>query len=118
MSPDGLSIEAKEKLNSTINFFSVDFEVFGRVQGVHFRAHTQMKAEKLGLFGWVQNTSYGTVMGTVEGPRHKIEEMKNWLRTEGSPGSEIDRCEFSGEKYISSQTFSSFQIQTDLLHLT
>ncbi|NWI68383.1 ACYP1 protein, partial [Todus mexicanus] len=46
---------------------SVDYEVSGRVQGVFFRKYTQAEAKRLGLVGWVQNTSHGTVKGQVQG---------------------------------------------------
>jgi acylphosphatase len=47
----------------------VSFEVFGRVQGVHFRAHTAKNARRLGLTGWCMNTTQGTVTGEIEGPQ-------------------------------------------------
>ena len=40
----------------------VSFEVFGKVQGVYFRKHTQAKARELGLTGWVQNTRTGACL--------------------------------------------------------
>ena len=40
---------------------AVDYEVFGRVQGVFFRKFTSEKANSLGLRGWVKNTRYRTV---------------------------------------------------------
>ena len=36
------------------------FEVFGKVQGVFFRKHTQAEAQKLHLVGWVKNTTHKT----------------------------------------------------------
>ncbi|XP_042589394.1 acylphosphatase-2-like [Cyprinus carpio] len=51
-------------------YVSVDFEVFGNVQGVCFRMRMheliklyRTKAEKLGVTGWVKNTRQGTVVG-------------------------------------------------------
>ncbi|XP_068597254.1 acylphosphatase-2-like isoform X2 [Brachionichthys hirsutus] len=54
---------------------SVDFEVFGRVQGVCFRMYTEDKGLRLGLVGWVKNTSGGTVVGQVQGPAATVEEI-------------------------------------------
>ncbi|XP_071891197.1 acylphosphatase-2 isoform X3 [Anas platyrhynchos] len=51
---------------------SVDYEVFGRVQGVCFRMYTEEEARKLGVVGWVKNTSQGTVTGQVQGPEDKV----------------------------------------------
>ncbi|XP_026786104.1 acylphosphatase-2 isoform X1 [Pangasianodon hypophthalmus] len=97
-------------------YASVDFEVFGDVQGVCFRmcvevceclsAHvtvqyTEDQAKKLGVNGWVKNTRQGTVIGQVQGPPEKVSEMKHWLRYVGSPSSRIDRAEFTNERDIS-----------------
>ncbi|NXF94536.1 ACYP2 protein, partial [Eubucco bourcierii] len=58
---------------------SVDYEVFGRVQGKDGLCaagmYTEEEAKKLGLVGWVKNTSQGTVTGQVQGPEDKVNEM-------------------------------------------
>ncbi|ELR47924.1 Acylphosphatase-2, partial [Bos mutus] len=54
---------------------SVDYEVFGRVQGVCFRMYTEDEARKIGVVGWVKNTSKGTVTGQVQGPEEKVNSM-------------------------------------------
>ncbi|XP_014818016.1 PREDICTED: acylphosphatase-2 [Calidris pugnax] len=87
---------------------SVDYEVFGRVQGVCFRMYTEEEAKKLGVVGWVKNTSQGTVTGQVQGPEDKVNAMKSWLSKVGSPSSRIDRTSFSNEKEISKLDFSGF----------
>ncbi|XP_057261835.1 acylphosphatase-2 [Pezoporus wallicus] len=87
---------------------SVDYEVFGRVQGVCFRMYTEQEAAKLGVVGWVKNTSQGTVTGQVQGPEDKVNAMKSWLTKVGSPSSRIDRTNFSNEKEISKLDFSGF----------
>ncbi|XP_049597425.1 acylphosphatase-1 [Syngnathus scovelli] len=89
---------------------SVDYEVFGKVQGVFFRKYTQTQGKKLGLVGWVQNTSVGTVQGQIQGPRKKVIEMKQWLKTTGSPKSQITKAEFKNEKTVVSLEYSSFDI--------
>uniref|UniRef100_A0A8C6A830 Acylphosphatase-2 n=1 Tax=Marmota marmota marmota TaxID=9994 RepID=A0A8C6A830_MARMA len=48
---------------------SVDYEVFGRVQGSLM--YTEDEAKKIGVVGWVKNTSKGTVTGQVQGPEDK-----------------------------------------------
>ncbi|KAM6138619.1 acylphosphatase-2 [Phoenicopterus ruber ruber] len=87
---------------------SVDYEVFGRVQGVCFRMYTEEEARKLGVVGWVKNTSQGTVTGQVQGPEDKVNAMKSWLSKVGSPSSRIDRTNFSNEKAIPKLDFSGF----------
>ncbi|KAH7647228.1 acylphosphatase [Cryptosporidium bovis] len=68
------------------------FEVFGKVQGVYFRKYTSNKANELGVFGWCSNTPEDTVVGELEGPRNKIQEMIRFLENEGSPNSVIEKC--------------------------
>ncbi|TFK00785.1 28S ribosomal protein S26, mitochondrial [Platysternon megacephalum] len=107
---------------------SVDYEVFGRVQGVCFRMYTEDEARKMGIVGWVKNTRQGTVTGQVQGPEDKVnamiyslfwplelwtslawgKERKAWLSKVGSPSSRIDRTNFFNEKEISKLDFSGF----------
>ncbi|XP_075391423.1 acylphosphatase-2 isoform X2 [Tenrec ecaudatus] len=65
----GLAAMSSESLKS------VDYEVFGHVQGVCFRMYTEGEAKKLGVVGWVKNTSKGTVTGQVQGPEEKVNSM-------------------------------------------
>uniref|UniRef100_A0A8B9JLU1 Acylphosphatase-like domain-containing protein n=1 Tax=Astyanax mexicanus TaxID=7994 RepID=A0A8B9JLU1_ASTMX len=37
--------------------------------------YTERQGLSLGLVGWVKNTSKGTVVGQVQGPRHQVNEM-------------------------------------------
>ncbi|KAI5637699.1 acylphosphatase domain-containing protein [Phthorimaea operculella] len=92
---------------------AVDFEVFGRVQGVFFRKYTKQEADKLGLRGWCQNTSKGTVLGHMQGPTDKIATMMQWLKSKGSPSSQIDKAEFRNQKDITDYEFNSFDIRKD-----
>ncbi|XP_026341788.1 acylphosphatase-2 isoform X7 [Ursus arctos] len=90
---------------------SVDYEVFGRVQGVCFRMYTEDEAKKQGVVGWVKNTSKGTVTGQLQGPEEKVDSMMTWLSRVGSPSSRIDRTNFSNEKIISKLQYSNFSIR-------
>ena len=45
----------------------LEYEVFGKVQGVFFRKYTKKEADKLKLTGWVMNTDKGTVVGVADG---------------------------------------------------
>ncbi|CAM9884309.1 unnamed protein product [Lampetra fluviatilis] len=87
---------------------SVDYEVFGRVQGVCFRSYTEEQARKLGLVGWVKNTPAGTVVGQVQGPEDMLQAMKSWLSNVGSPSCHIKRADFSNEGEITAQDFKTF----------
>ncbi|XP_050316464.1 acylphosphatase-2 isoform X2 [Bactrocera neohumeralis] len=101
----------KEIEMSTKQIFSTNFEVFGKVQGVFFRKHTEKQAKLFGLRGWCMNTSQGTVRGQMEGELDKVNEMKNWLETKGSPKSRIDKAVFSETKEIPDYTFKAFTIK-------
>ena len=90
---------------------SVDFEVFGTVQGVWFRKYTVQQARQLGLVGYCANTQKGTVQGRVQGPECSIEVMKQWLSTTGSPLSRITTCRFSNEHEISNPEYESFGVK-------
>ncbi|XP_018606227.1 acylphosphatase-2-like [Scleropages formosus] len=94
------AIMSRSGVQGGANLCSVDFEVFGNVQGVCFRMYTEDQAKKLGVSGWVKNTRQGTVVGQVQGPTDKVREMKVWLSKVGSPSSRIDRAVFSNERDI------------------
>ncbi|KAF3844795.1 hypothetical protein F7725_007958 [Dissostichus mawsoni] len=102
----------RSRLSTMCNedLISVDYEIFGRVQGVFFRKYTQAEGKKLGLVGWVQNTSAGTVQGQLQGPSSKVKEMKEWLKSTGSPKSHITKAEFNNEKTVDRLEHSSFNI--------
>ncbi|XP_053746669.1 acylphosphatase-2 isoform X2 [Panthera pardus] len=79
--------------------------------GVCFRMYTEDEARKIGVVGWVKNTSKGTVTGQVQGPEEKVNSMMSWLSKVGSPSSRIDRTNFSNEKTISQLDYSNFSIR-------
>ncbi len=54
--------------------------VTGRVQGVAFRAYAQREAVRLGLSGWAENLTDGSVELAAEGPREEVEAFVSWCR--------------------------------------
>lgn len=90
---------------------SVEFEVFGKVQGVFFRKHTVRKATELGLKGWVKNTTAGTVKGKIQGGNRGLALMKKWLQTTGSPNCRIDKTVFKNQHAILIYAFNNFAIK-------
>jgi acylphosphatase len=80
--------------------------VSGRVQGVFFRAHTQERAQSLGLVGWVRNLPDGRVEVAAEGNVEKLKALLEWLR-EGSPASRVERVD---ETWKSTSGESDFRI--------
>ncbi|BES87235.1 unnamed protein product [Nesidiocoris tenuis] len=90
---------------------SVEFEVYGHVQGVYFTKYCRDRALELGLGGWVKNSKRGTIVGKVQGTKEQVENMVNWLSRAGSPGSKIERCELRDFEYLARQDFRGFSIR-------
>ena len=58
------------------------------------------------------NTANRTVKGQLEGESPKIDVMKKWLQTTGSPSSRIDKAVFSNEKDITEYSLGqNFEIR-------
>ncbi|XP_017067970.2 acylphosphatase-1 [Drosophila eugracilis] len=92
---------------------SCEFEVFGKVQGVNFRRHALRKAKTLGVRGWCMNSGRGTVKGYIEGRAAEMDVMKEWLRTTGSPLSNIEKVEFSSQRERQRYGYTNFHIKPD-----
>lgn len=70
---------------------SVKILVFGRVQGVFFRAFTSERAIELGLKGYVRNLELeGAVEVVAEGERNRLERLIAHLKT-GPPSARVDQ---------------------------
>ena len=63
--------------------------VFGRVQGVSFRAHARDRALALGLRGYVRNLGDGSVEVVAWGADVALEQFSRWLRV-GPPAAKVD----------------------------
>ena len=66
------------------------FIVQGLVQGVFFRASTQQTAQRLGLTGWVRNSSDGHVELLACGESAKLDALERWLR-QGPPNARVQQ---------------------------
>jgi len=55
------------------------FIVFGRVQGVWYRAATRERALELGLIGYAKNLPDGSVEVLAQGASSAVEELEAWL---------------------------------------
>jgi len=67
---------------------AVAVRVGGRVQGVSFRAWTQVEAQGRGLAGWVRNEADGSVRAHLEGPARAVDAMLAALH-EGPPAAVV-----------------------------
>jgi acylphosphatase len=61
----------------------------GRVQGVGFRAWTEVTALECGLQGWVRNRRDGSVEALFAGPAEAVAAMIEHCRR-GPPGARVD----------------------------
>ena len=66
--------------------------VRGMVQGVFFRVETRDRARSLGLSGWVENASDGTVRAAFEGDDERVASMVDWCGR-GPRGAQVDDVE-------------------------
>lgn len=69
---------------------AVQVRIYGRVQGVWFRAWTMQTAAELGLAGWVRNRADGSVEALFVGPSVGVETMVGKCG-DGPPAARVDR---------------------------
>jgi acylphosphatase len=72
--------------------------IHGKVQGVFFRYHTYELAKKLGITGWVRNTSDGRVEAVFEGDGDKIEKILEFCKR-GPSLARVEKVEVKEEKF-------------------
>ena len=83
--------------------------VLGKVQGVGYRMYTQTQAEQLGLVGFVQNLSDGTVKIVAAGEDDKVDALIDWAKS-GSPSARVDHLQTEVMKY-QEEEFDRFDIR-------
>jgi len=66
--------------------------IYGRVQGVAYRAWAVGRARGLGLQGWVRNRSDGSVEALLLGPEKAVSEMIKACR-EGPRAARVQRVD-------------------------
>jgi acylphosphatase len=86
----------------------LEADIFGRVQGVYFRATARQQAGLLGLSGWVRNEPGGSVHVVAEGDEAALQEFVSFLEA-GPPGARVLRVETKWQP--ATGEFSGFQIR-------
>ncbi|KAB2832437.1 MAG: acylphosphatase [Candidatus Brocadia sp.] len=81
--------------------------VWGKVQGVFFRASTRDNALAFGVTGWVKNCSDGSVEAVFEGKKDSVDKAVNWCR-KGPSGAFVMQIEVCWEVY--SGEFDEFTV--------
>ena len=82
------------------------FRVSGVVQGVFFRASTQTTARDLGISGYAQNCTDGTVEVLACGSKAAIAELADWLH-QGPPMAEVSNVESTMQPYRELDRFTT-----------
>jgi len=79
--------------------------IYGKVQGIYFRAYAQAEGTKIGVKGWVKNRADGAVEAVVEGEEAQVDQMVEWLKN-GSPGSQVLKVETKEERPVGEIQFN------------
>ncbi len=83
---------------------SVQAMVYGRVQGVFFRAFTLRQARELGLTGYTRNLPDGKAVEVqAEGERNKLEKLIDHLKV-GTPAAKVEKVVTNWSEYTGSYT--------------
>lgn len=80
------------------------YSIEGLVQGVFYRAHTQKRAQALGVRGWVRNELDGSVTVYACGTVDAITELENWLWI-GPPSARVENITIAEAEWEECQTF-------------
>ena len=70
--------------------------IHGRVQGVWYRESMRLKADALGVTGWVRNRMDGTVEALVQGRFEAVDAMTAWAR-HGPDDAEVTSIDIAEE---------------------
>ncbi|XP_067127303.1 acylphosphatase-2-like [Centruroides vittatus] len=100
---------AKEPKGPTL--VEVEFEVEGDVHGVSFTKYAKDMCHNLGLTGWIRLSSWGTIVGQLQGETYNVNQMTTWLQKHGSPGSRIKKCDLRNWQVIDSCTYRNFSVR-------
>lgn len=82
-------------------------DIFGRVQGVSFRASCAQVARNLSLNGWVKNSDDGSVLVHAQGAPDAVEDLIDWCH--GGPSAA--RVEDVEVRDVAPESFTSFEIR-------
>jgi len=88
---------------------TIKIEVYGRVQGIGFRAAVKDYCDGEGIEGYVMNLDDGNVEIVARGSEDELRDLVDWLKN--SPGmSKVERVE---EKEIDWGKFEGFEIRRE-----
>ena len=82
-----------------------DLIIYGKVQGVGFRYSLILKAESLGIKGYVKNKPDGSVFVAVQGATTAVDNFVNWCY-QGPPAADVSRVEKTSRSIEEFREFS------------
>ncbi|TVR81215.1 MAG: acylphosphatase [Saprospirales bacterium] len=86
---------------------TIEVKVFGKVQGVWFRASAKEQADKKGLSGYVMNLPDGSVNAIVSGQTEALDELLEWFQR-GSSEARVSEVKVRELPY---EPFDGFEIR-------
>jgi acylphosphatase len=92
---------------------AVQLTIYGRVQGVGYRAWLQREAQMLGLEGWVRNRCDGMVEALVVGSAEALTLIEAAAH-HGPPASHVDRVVTESMPDRAGRGLSGIQIKPTL----
>jgi len=98
---------SKAAMNSSDKLVRAHIYIYGRVQGVFFRANMLRVASIYGVNGWVRNLRDGRVEAVLEGSEKAVKRVIEWAH-EGPPLAYVEKVEVIWEDYKGE--FDSFRI--------
>lgn len=88
------------------NLATVHLAIHGRIQGVFFRDSMRSEAHRLGICGWVRNTTHGTVEAMVQGDKVAVDKIVQWAHR-GPAQAQVNKVEVDA----GSGDFHQFEIR-------
>ena len=86
---------------------SVHIKIHGIVQGVFFRKYASIRANELGILGWVRNADDGTVEIDAEGMPESLDAFVSWCHR-GQGKAVVNKVTVTES---SLKNFTSFEIK-------
>lgn len=84
----------------------VNVKIYGRVQGIFYRATAKEEADKLNIKGFVQNMPDGSVYIEAEGEKDQLDKFIKWCNS-GPSMAKVEKIEVSEGQL---KNFTGFEV--------
>lgn len=84
----------------------LDIKIYGKVQGIFFRATAREQAEKLRIKGFARNESDGSVYIEAEGEKENLDKFIEWCH-QGPTLANVEKAEVTEGPL---KNFSQFEV--------